>query len=97
MKLHEIIEANETPGLSIEIQEIKKYKKSLTTYYKYHNDQLILMVTAIFNACQYGKIVSANEFNEAIEEHINTDDMSEEDKEDERELISFNSILLANL
>jgi len=97
MKLHEIIEANETPRLSIEIQEIKKYKKSLLTYYKHHNDQLILMVTDIYNACQYGKIVSANEFNEAVEEHINMAGMTEGDKECERELISFNSILLANL
>jgi len=98
MRLHEIIEINETPGSSIEIQEIKRYKKSLLTYYHHRNDELILMVTNIYNACQYGKIVSANEFTDAIEEHINADiDMTEEDKDHERELINFNSILFSNL
>ena len=101
MKLHEIIEANSQPDRSILIEEIHKYKRSLTAYYKDQfgtRNELILMVTDVFNAAQYGKIVSANEFSEAIDEYLETDStLTEEEKEEQRELINFNSIPLSKL
>ena len=52
------------------------------------------MVTDVFNAAQYAIIVPSNEFGEAIEHYLNDADMSEEDKANQTELISFQSIAL---
>ena len=73
-------------GHQILIELLIPYKRSLNVLYP----NSILMVTATMNAMQYGKIVPANEFSEALEEHVNEfSDMTEEDKEHERELIAF--------
>lgn len=102
MKLHEIIEANECHTTSILIEEIIKYKRSLLTYYK---DQFIyepiLMVTDVMNAVQYGKIVSTDEFQEAVYAFMGVSYVDEEDTESEQfaqyETICFNSMLLSKL
>jgi len=99
MKLHEIIEANAKPGTEIELQEFRKYRKSLQTIFENEfKGEPVLMITSIFNAAQYGKIVCAHEFMEAIEDYLNEDkELTEEDREHERELIGFNSKLLKEL
>lgn len=99
MLLHEIISLSEQSETGILIEEIAKYKRSLVTYYKeYYNCEPVLVVTSVFNACQYGFIASAEEINDAIDTYLNADDtLDEEDKENERELINFQSIMLSNL
>jgi hypothetical protein len=52
------------------------------------------MVTNVSNAAQYVKIVSSNEFMDAIEIYLSDSDMTDEEKENETELINFNSKLL---
>ena len=95
MKLHEIITTNEKGTSAILTELLYKYKKSLYIYYKdLFCCEPVLMVTTIFNAAQYAIIAPSNEFNEAIEHYLNNDNMSEEDRESEKELISFQSIML---
>lgn len=101
MRLHEINQANQVIGNSILIDEIVKYKKSLITYwsdmYCVNEDQLILVVTDIMNAAQYGFIIDAAQFSEVVEEYVETLDLNEEDKQNEIETIQFNSIQLNKL
>lgn len=106
MKLHEIIELNECPTTSILIEWIKEYKRSLLIYYTdLFCCEPILMVTDVMNAVQYGKIVPANEFQEAICAFMEVDyidydapeDTIERDNRDQCELISFQSIPLSKL
>ena len=99
MKLYEIIEANEKDNISILIELLVPYKKSLFTYYsRWFCSEPVLMVTMVANAVQYAKIVPANEFAEAMDEWVNADNtLSDEDKEDEKETINFNSIMLKDL
>lgn len=106
MYLHEIITANEQEQTAISIEHIIKYKKSLLTYYSnYFNCEAILMVTSVFNACSYGKIVPSNEFNEAICAYlevlyIEQEENSPEFNEDllsQYETINFNSVFLKQL
>jgi hypothetical protein len=95
MLLHEIITTNDKGTSAILTELLYKYKKSLYTYYKsYFNCDPILMVTSVFNAAQYALIVPANEFNEAIDIYLQNEDMNEEDKANQVELISFQSIML---
>lgn len=99
MLLHEIISANEVEEKSILVEKLLPYKKSLLTYYSdlFCCDP-ILMVVSVSNSAQYAKIVSSNEFSEAIESYVKSiPDLSEEDQECEMETISFNSILLNTL
>jgi hypothetical protein len=101
MRLHEINKANETIGSSILIEEIMKYKRSLITYwsdmYCVNEHDLILVVTDIMNAAQYGFIIDADQFNEVVEEYVDTLDLNEEDKQNEIETIQFNSIQFIKL
>lgn len=98
MLLHQIIETNEDHNKSILYDKIHPYKKALYTYYKdLFNCEPVLMITDIFNAAQYAKIVPSNELTEAIEEYLINDDGSEEDKEAYKEVIYFNSIMLKHL
>jgi hypothetical protein len=96
MKLHEIIALCEVGEQSISTEILFKYKKSLYTYYKrYYNCEPLLMVTDVFNACQYALIVPANEFQDAIDVYLSNDkEMSEEDRANQTELIAYQSILL---
>lgn len=99
LKLHEIIELLEAPGNSVLIELMQPYFKSLRTYYRENSTrfkpELILMVTSITNATSYARIESVDEFTEALEEYINTMDLeTEEERENERETINFNSRML---
>lgn len=101
MKLYEIIEANEKDNISILIELLVPYKKSLFTYYsRWFCSEPVLMVTMVANAVQYAKIVPANEFAEAISdwmgEPIDFDD-EESDTYSEYETICANSIMLKDL
>ena len=100
MKLHEIIAINDSGNNdSLLIELLIPYKNSLLTYYKdYFCSDPIVMVTMVSNAVQYGIIVSSNDFAEAFECYVESQNLdSEEDKEMSRETISFNSIMLSQL
>lgn len=100
LKLHEIIEINESGRDSILISELQKYRKSLKVYYNhYFVRDPMLMVTAVFNACSYAIIVPGNEFTESVINYIGDPDCINEDNKNfaEYETICFNSIMLDNL
>jgi len=100
LKMYEIIEYCNDLKNSVLIEQIIPYKKSLLTYYtNYFTSEPILMVTAVFNAAQYGVIVPANEFIDAICEHLNDLECMNEDSGNyaEYETICFNSIPLSKL
>lgn len=98
MKLHEIIQALEEPTNSVQIDTLIPYKKSLFTYYEnYFCCEPILMVTMVSNAVQYAQIVSANDFTDAVFHWVESMNLSDEDKESEIEVISYNSIPLKEL
>lgn len=106
MKLHEIIEINEDHEKSILIESMVPYKKMLNIYFsRDFTSEPMLMVTNVFNAAQYGKIVPAGEFTEAIYAYMGVDYVIEdseeegfdEDKFAEYETICFNSICLSDL
>jgi len=95
MLLHEIIATNAAGTSSILVELLGKYKKSLYTYYQdQFNCEPVLMVTDVFNACQYALIVPANEFQEAIYAYLESSELTEEEINDQVELISFQSIML---
>lgn len=102
MKLFEIIAANENHTQSILIEKMIPYKKSLFTYYSRYfgnRNEPLLMVVSVSNAAQYGKIVPANEFGDAISAYLDDYNCSDETSENyaEYETIYFNSIPLAKL
>ena len=100
MKLHEIIAANEVDTTSVLIEKLIPYKQSLLTYYANEfprNSEPLLMVTSVFNAAQYGKIVCDFELCEAIDAYLVDSDLTEEEWDHEVELISFQSIMLKDL
>ena len=106
MQLHEIISLNENDTQSILIEKLIPYKKSLLVYY---NDlfcgEPYLMVTDVFNACQYGKIVSGNDFYDAIYAYLGVDYIETDETEPnfdadlfaQYETICFDSIVLSDL
>lgn len=96
VNLASIIAAFENGLDAIRTDLLSQYKKSLYTYYKdLFRCEPVLMVTSVFNACSYAIIVPSNELGEAIETYLSADvTMTEEDREHERELISFQSIML---
>lgn len=95
MKLHEIIEQNEKRDTSIIIDEICKYKKSLLTIF---GNDAILMVTDVFNACQYAKIVYSDTFDCQLDLYLDTlTDLSSKERDEQSELIRFQSIFLNQL
>lgn len=100
MKLHEIIAAHENGTDSILIEKMIPYKKSLLIYFSNRfSSEPVLMVTMVTNACQYGRIEPANEFNEAIGAYLDDYDCANEDSENfpEYETICANSIMLKDL
>lgn len=95
MLLHEIIEVNESGKKSILIELLHPYKNSLYVYYKrLFCCEPVLMVTDVTNAAQYALIVPSNEFNEAIGHYYNDENMTEEEREQINELVSFQSVML---
>jgi hypothetical protein len=97
MKLHEIISTNEDIENSISFEVLQPYLKSLYSYYKdFFCCEPILMVTDVFNACSYAKIVSSNDFNEILEDY--TKDIEDhEERESSIETINFNSQMLSDM
>ena len=99
LKLHEIIATNKEPTKSILIELMQPYFKSLYAYYKAQNPRYepILMVTSVTNATSYAKIVSSDEFTEAIQDFIGSKGIENENDEDkiaEYETINFCSKML---
>jgi hypothetical protein len=102
MKLHEIIKENDKPGQSLLVECLMPYKKSLSTYLSDYfccdKSELILMVTDIFNAAQYGIIVPCDQYFEILDDYINSiPDLSEDEREEQKELINFQSIKFCDL
>ena len=101
MKLAEIITANGKPETEIELGQFKKYKKSLLVFYRSQyprGAEPVIMVTTVFNACQYGKIVHPFEIEEAANEFLGADKtLTDREREEEKENIYFNSIPLSKL
>lgn len=113
MKLHEIITINADPKKSILYELLHPYLNSLYIFYKdLYNCEPVVMVTEIFNAAQYVKIVSSNEFFEAIDDYLekpfedgenfvsipeDTTSQDLEDYDNQVETINFNSKLLKDL
>lgn len=98
MKLHEIIEANSILGAAISTGAIYKYKRSLLTYYRdAFCCEPILMITDVFNAAQYGKIVPSDDYRGAQYEYLKALGLCQEDAEQQAEIIDFNSMFLEQL
>jgi len=99
MKIHEIITENNAGENSILIEELAKYAKQLYIYYNhYFPGEPVLMVTSVTNACQYAKIVSSCDFEEAICQELGVDYVDQEDTDSDKfaayETICANSIML---
>lgn len=95
MKLKEIIELNEKADTAIITEELMKYKKALLVYYSnLFNCEPVLMVTDVFNACSYAKIVPGNELTEAIDEYVDGMLLDGEDSVNAKETILYQSRLL---
>jgi hypothetical protein len=101
-----IIEANNKQDQSILFESLHPYLKSLYIYYKdLFGCEPVLMVTDVFNACQYAKIVPANDFNEAINAYLNVSyiEVEQDNKNFDSDLfaqyetINFNSKMLIDL
>lgn len=98
MKLHEIIETNETGKTAILTEELYKYRNSLLVYYRslWARQEPVLLITSVFNACQYALIVPECEIMEAIECYLEDSGLTAEEKENAAEEILCNSIPLYN-
>ena len=97
MKLHEIISAMEDGTDSVLIELMIPYKKSLLTYFQDRfPGEPVLMVTSVTNACQYAKIVSSCDFEEAICQELGVDYIDQEDTDNfaAYETICANSMML---
>lgn len=96
MKLHEIksILENEPENVTILIELLLPYKKALQVLFP----DSILMVTDVFNAAQYGRIVDSVDFLESVEMYVDTiPELTDEEKSHQIELINFQSIPLSKL
>jgi hypothetical protein len=93
-----IIEANKDKKTSLLYESIHPYLKSLYTFYKdAFNCEPVLMVTDVYNACQYVKIIPANDFNEAVCNYIGCQEHEIQNNDnflDQFETINFNSKML---
>jgi len=106
MLLHEIITQNENDTQSIDIALLLPYKKSLLVYYQdLFCCEPVLMVTDVYNAVQYGKIVSGGDFYDAVCAYLDVDYIIEDEHDlifdadllAQYETINFNSTILNNL
>jgi hypothetical protein len=104
--LASIIEANGDPKTSILYETLHPYLKSLYVYYKNEfNCEPVLMLTTLYNAAQYAKIVPCYELHEAICDWLNIWDFQDDPKSKyfdaeqfaEYETIQFNSKMLIDL
>jgi len=101
MELHKIIDINDSADNSISIlyESIHPYLKSLYIYYKdYYGCEPFLMVTDVFNAAQYVRIIPEDELYDAIERYLDSCGFeSHEERKYEAENILFNSQLLKDI
>jgi hypothetical protein len=101
MKLNEIISKTSSENISFNFEILQPYLKSLYVFFKdYYNCEPVLMVTDVFNACSYAKIVSSNEFAESICHYLNIEIYEIENNDDHLanfETINFNSKMLKDL
>ena len=101
MKLNEIILKTSSENVSFNYEILQPYLKSLYVFFKDHyNCEPVLMVTDVFNACSYAKIVSSNEFTESVCDYLNIETYELENNDDylnNFETINFNSKLLKDL
>ena len=104
-KLFEVIERNDN-NFYVSYENQKMYIKSLYTYYKdYFNCEPIALITNVTNVGGVMRIVSENEFNEAIYEemgvhYVETDERNPHYNEDlfyEYDIINANSRYLKDL
>ena len=95
MTFETIIEMNADPKVAIAVDKILTHRERVYEHYREEfTSKPMLMITDVFNAVQYGKIVPSEEMHEAIEEYLMED---EEEREYLRDLIMFQSILLSDL
>ena len=99
MKLHEIIKHNENETTSILYEALHPYRKLLYAYYsnEFYPSEPVLMVTDVFNAAQYVKIVPSEDFLQTVEDYARTRSEDIEDIETDIETINFNSKLLKDI
>lgn len=99
MKLHEIIKAVENDE-ELMYEHVAPYKKTLYHYFK---DQFccepVVMITFVCNAMQGAKIVSSNEFIDAICNYLEDYSCTDENSENfgEYETICANSFMMSDL
>ena len=99
MKLNEIIEKAEQ-GKYIPYEEIKARKNQLIAYFEgYYNSEPIILVWNATNAGGATTITTASEYSEGVEQVLNNyyPDLNEEEREQETELINFNSKFLKDI
>jgi hypothetical protein len=96
-----IIEANKKKQTSLLYETVQPYLKSLYVYYKNaFNCEPIFMVTDVFNAAQYVKIVASEQFNESVCDYIGCEEHEIQNNDDflaQFETINFQSKMLKNL
>lgn len=89
-----------------QLKKMLPYKKMLNIYFdREFTSEPLLMVTDVYNAAQYAKIVPAGEFNEAVYAYMGVGYVVEDSEEEgfdedlfsQYETICFNSIPLSNL
>lgn len=101
MKRIEFIELNKVHTTAIEFLNLQPIKKSLYIFYKdLFGCEPVLMVTDVFNAAQYVKIVPSNEFDESICDYIGCEVYEIQNNDEylaQFETINFNSILLKDI
>jgi len=98
MTRQEILAFNEEATKSILFEKVQPCLKSLYIFYKdLFNCEPVLMVTDVFNAAQYIKIVSSEEFLEAVCAYIGCEEYELQINDEylsQFETINFNSKLL---
>ena len=98
MTRQEILAFNEEATKSVLFELVHPYLKTLYIYYKdLFNCEPILMVTSVSNACQYVKIVSSEDFQEAACAYIGCEEYELQINDEylsQFETINFNSRLL---
>ena len=99
MKRIEFIELNEVHTTAIEFSNLHPIRNSLYIFYKdLFGCEPVLMVTDVFNTCNYVKIVPSSEFIESVDAYLSdTNDVEEDELNEYKELINFNSKMLKDI
>jgi hypothetical protein len=99
MKLEEIINTA-IEGKYIPYEEIKARKNQLLTYFReYYNSEPIILIWNVTNVGGASTISAEKDYFEAIQQILNNyySDLNEEEREQEAELIGYNSIYLKTI